>query len=100
MCESKDKWLKNFQPHKFSEGTMKSEKVKMLVTQSCPTLYDPMDSSLQGSSVCENLQARILEWVTIPLSRGSSQSRDQTWISLIAGRFYTIWATREAPKVL
>ena len=69
---------------------MKSKKVKMLVTQSCPALYDPMDCSLQGSSVHGNLQARILEWVTIPLPRGSSQPSDQTWVSLIAGRFYTI----------
>ena len=43
------------------------------------------------------LQARILEWVAIPFSRGSSQSRDRTWVSCIAGRFFTVWATREAP---
>ena len=42
------------------------------------------------------LQARILEWVAMPSSRGSSQPRDQTQVSLIAGRFFTIWATREA----
>ena len=42
------------------------------------------------------LQARILEWVVIPFSRGSSWPRDQTWVSWIAGRFFTIWATREA----
>ena len=41
--------------------------------QSCPTLYDPMDCSLPGSSVCGILQARILEWVAIPFSKGSSQ---------------------------
>ena len=42
------------------------------------------------------LQARILEWVAIPFSRGSSQPRDQTQVSLILGRFFTSWATREA----
>ena len=42
------------------------------------------------------LQARILEWVAMPYSRGSSQPRDQTHVSCIAGRFFTIWATREA----
>ena len=41
------------------------------------------------------LQARILEWVSIPFSRGSSQPRDQTWVFCITGRFFTIWATRE-----
>ena len=48
-----------------------------------------------GSSVHEIPQARILEWVAIPFSRGSSPPRDQTWVSRIAGRFFTIWATRE-----
>ena len=53
-------------------------KVKMLVTQLCPTLCDPMDSSPPGSSVHGILQARILEWLAIPFSRGSSQLRDPT----------------------
>ena len=44
----------------------------------------------------EILQARILEWVAIPLSRGSSQPRDQTQVFCVVGRFFTIWATREA----
>ena len=43
-----------------------------------------------GSSVHGILQAEILEWVAIPISRGSSQPRDQTWVSCIAGRFFTI----------
>ena len=46
--------------------------------------------------VHEILQARILEWVAFPFSRGSSQPRDQTQVSHIAGRFFTSWATREA----
>ena len=53
----------------------------------------PMDCSPPGSSVHGILQARILEWVAISFSRGSSQHRDQTWVSCIAGRFFTIWAT-------
>ena len=70
----------------------------MLVVQLCLTLCDPMDYSPPGSSVHGILQARILEWVAIPFSRGSSQPRDQTLVSCIAGRFFTIWATREAPS--
>ena len=62
------------------------------VTQSCPILCDPMDSSLPGSSVHGIFQARILEWVAISFSRGSSQPRDWTQVSHIAGRHFTIWA--------
>ena len=66
------------------------------VTQSCPTLCNLMDCSLPDSSVHGILQARILEWLAVPFSRGSSQSRDQTQVSCTAGGFFTIWATREA----
>ena len=58
-------------------------------TQSCPTLCNPMDCSPPGSSIHGILQARILEWVAIPFSRGSSQFKDQTWVSCIVGRFFT-----------
>ena len=54
----------------------------------------PMGCSLPGSSVHGILQARILEWVAIPFSRGHSQTRNWTWIS-VAGGFFTVWATRE-----
>ena len=64
--------------------------------QSCPTLCDPMDCRPPGSSVHGILQAGILEWVVMPFSRGSSQPRDQTQVSHIAGRFFTIRATRKA----
>ena len=67
-----------------------------LVAQSCPTLCDPMDCSPPGFSVYGIVQARILQWVAIPLSTGSSQPSDWKWVSHIAGRFFTIWATREA----
>ena len=56
-----------------------------------------MDWSPAGPSVHGILQARILDWVATPFSRGSSPSRDQTWVSCIATGFSTIWATREAP---
>ena len=64
--------------------------VCVLVTRSCPTLCKPMDCSPPGSSVHGIPQARILEWVTIPFSRESSQPRDRTWVSHTAGRFFTI----------
>ena len=60
----------------------------MLVTHLCPTLCDPMDCGPPGSSVHGVLQARILEWVAISLFRGSSQPRDRTRVSYIAGRFF------------
>ena len=55
-----------------------------------------MDCIPPGSSVHEILQVRILEWVVIPFSRGSSRPRDQIYVSCIAGRFLTVWATWEA----
>ena len=70
---------------------------KVLVTQSYPTLCDPVDCSLPGSSVHGILQARVLEWVDISFSKRSSQPRDWTQVSCIAGRFFTTWATGEAP---
>ena len=60
---------------------------------------DPMNGSPPGYRPWI-LQARILEWVAISFSRGSSWPRDQTWVSCIAGRVVTIWATREAQMSL
>ena len=60
------------------ESTLSSSHLCVLVAQSCPTLCDPMDCCLPGSSVHGILPARILEWVAIPFSRGSSQPRDRT----------------------
>ena len=71
----------------------------VLVTQLCPTLCDALNCSPPGSSVHGILQARILEWVAIPFSRGSSWPRDQTWVPCTAGRFFTIWATWQVLKV-
>ena len=62
-----------------------------VVTKSCPTLCSPMDCSPPDSYGI--LQARVLEWIVIPLSRSSSWPRDQTQVSCIASRFFTIWAT-------
>ena len=59
-------------------------KVKVKVAQSCPTLCDPMDYAVHGI-----LQARTLGWVALPFSRGSSQPRDGTQVSHVAGRFFT-----------
>jgi len=67
----------------------------ILVALSRPTLCDPMDCSPPGFYVYGILQARILEWVAIPFSRGSYWPRDRTQVSCIAGRFFTVWATRE-----
>ena len=67
--------------------------VKAKVSQLCPTLRHPMDCTVHGI-----LQARILEWVAVPFSRGSSQPRDRTQVSHIAGRFFTSRATREAQE--
>ena len=66
--------------------------VQVSVAQSCPTMdYSPPGSSVHGIS-----QARILRWVAISSSRGSSQPRDPNRVSWTSGRFFTVWATREA----
>ena len=66
------------------------------VAQSCPNSLGPMDCSLSGSSIHGIFQARMLEWIAISFSRGSSWPRNQTLVSRIAGRRFTVWATREA----
>ena len=63
----------------------------MLVAQLCLTLCDPTNCNPPGSSVHEILQARILEWIAIPFSKGSSRPRDWTQVSCIAGRFFTVF---------
>ena len=99
-CFSKDKslrllkilWLKKF-PFllKYFSYTVYYiwMKAKVLITQSCPTLWDPIDCSPPDSSVHGILWTRILEWVAISSSRVSFWPRDQTWISSITGRFFT-----------
>ena len=63
------------------------------VAQSCPTLCDSMDCSLPGSSIHGIFQARILEWIAISFSRGTSWPRNWTQVSCIVGRCFTVWAT-------
>ena len=63
--------------------------VLLLVAKSYPTLCDPVECSLPGSSIREIFQARILQWVTISFFRGSSGPRDQTHTSYLAGGFFT-----------
>ena len=67
------------------------------VTQSCPTLCNPMDCSPPGSSVCGIFQARILEWVAIASSRGSSCPRDGTHVSCIGRQILYHCVTWEVP---
>ena len=66
------------------------------VAQLCPTLCNPMDCGPPGSSIHGIFQARVLEWVAISFSRGSSQPRGGTWVSCTAGRLFTDWARRDA----
>ena len=72
------------------------------VTQSCPTLCDPMDCSLSGSSVYGIFQARVLEWIAISFSRGSSRPRKWTPVSHITGRIdaFELWCWRKLLRVL
>ena len=64
------------------------------VAQSCLTLWDPIDCSLPGSSIHGIFQARVLEWVAISFSGGSSWPRNRTWVSRTVGRYFNVWATR------
>ena len=96
LHEKKKKKLANREPFliQFSKHLKQSfEKFTLWTSakslQSCLTLCDSMDYSLPGFSVHEILQARILEWVVMPLSRGSSWPRDWTSVSWIGGRFFT-----------
>ena len=77
MCET----------HSISEMKVKDSSFREL----CPAFSDPLDYTVH-----DIIQARILEWVAVPFSMGSSQPRDQTQDSGIAGRFFTSWATRKA----
>ena len=68
--------------------------VCVLVAQSCLSLCNHVDYNLPSSSVHGIFQVRILEWVAISFSRECSQPKDQTQVSSIAGRFFTVWAIR------
>ena len=79
---------------KLVEKSIILKRVCVLVTLSCLTLCDLMNCSPPGSSVDEVLLARLLEWVAISFSRETFPPRDWTWVSCIAGRFFTNWATK------
>ena len=71
-----------------------------LVAQSCPTLCDPLDYSLPGFSVHGIFQARILKWIAISSSRGSSWPRDRICVSCIASRLLTHWAIMDTEYII
>ena len=89
LCLTSFTYFKSISPKKERESE---------VALSCPTLCNP-HCSLLRSSIHGFFQARVLEWVAISFSRASSWLRDRTWVSCIVGRRFTIWATREVPKV-
>ena len=72
-----------------NKGERMKVKSESEVAQLCPTLCDPMDYSLSGSSVHGIFQARVLGWIAISFSRGSFQPRNRTRVSCIAGEFFT-----------
>ena len=84
---------KSLEPMLLTNAFLFTQKGK--VAQSCPTLCDPRDYTVRGI-----LQARTLTWLSFPFSRGSSQPRDQTLGNHIAGRLFTLWATRKPKKDL
>ena len=86
-------WVRARYTSKWSIYNLRECVVCVSYTQSCPTHWDPRDP--RGSSVHRILQARILEWVAISFSRRSSGPRDQTLVSHIPGRLFTIWVTGE-----
>ena len=71
----------------------------VLVAQLCPTLCEPTNCSPPSFSVHGILQTRILEWISIPFSRRTSKPRDQTLVSCLTGRFFTVWATGKSPTM-
>ena len=77
-----------------SNNNCKNNTNKVKAAQLWPTLYDPMNYTVQGI-----LQVRILEWVDYPFSSGSSLPRNRTGVSCIAGRFFTNWTIRGSPSV-
>ena len=85
-------WAKGNKNFPFQENLMSLTWVSEWNSLSCIWLCDPMDYTGHGI-----LQARTLEWVTFPFSSGSSQPRDRTQVSHVAGGFFISWATREAP---
>ena len=99
LCSQMEQFLPGHQRNMWSCVILTHVITHVLVTQSCPALCNPMDCRLPGSSIHGISQARVLEWVAIFFSRGSSQPRDGTQVSCPAGRRFTTWAIREASRV-
>ena len=107
QCTKKKKWSINKQP--CSNSLVSKETlikisflttILCLVAQSCPTFATPWTIAHQAPLSMEILQARILEWVAMPFSRGSSQPRDQAQVSHNAGRFFTVLSHQGSPWIL
>ena len=101
-------WIQSLRQHRLSlteeshsaSSLFPPKYMYMLSRFNCVWLFcDPIDCSLPGFSVHGVLQVRILEWVAIPFSRRSSQSRDRTHVSHIAGGFFTSWATKKPKNI-
>ena len=90
--------LKNLLRTSFPRTPCHSSSRWSKVTQSCPILYNPIDCSLPGSSIHGIFQARILEWVAISFSKGSSWPRDRTWVSCLAGGILYRQRHQRSPK--
>ena len=102
LCAYKKKWTINYKSKSVSRCIAsnlwpREQWAYSLVTQSCLTLCypHPMDCRLPGSSVHGIFRARVLEWIAISFSRGSSQPRNGNRVSHIVGRCFTVWATME-----
>ena len=90
-------WLSNFHFH-FTSTCLVSKHRPIVLSRSSVRLFVPWTAAGQAPLSVGILQARTLEWVAMPSSRGSSQPRDQTQVCHTAGGFYTVWATREAQE--
>ena len=98
LLHMKKKWAQIWKLLSKGTVTEQGNSCCCLATKLCPTLCNPMNCSLPGSSVHWISQARILEWVAISFSRGSSWPREWTHISCIGRRILERWATREAKR--
>ena len=111
FSEKRQVWSPKSGSHHFSEAPAEhfqrgvhtpstfTSSLQELQSESVVAHCDPMDCSLPGFTVHGLLQARILEWVATPFCRGSPQPRGQIGVSCIAGRFFTIWATRRPTRM-